>query len=216
MSKFDDFNEQHLDALREISNVGAGHSATALSQLLNRRVDMSVPYLRVVPIEEAVSSMTSERGLAPTSPISAVISRTGGDVVLTAAVLLGEATINRILKIMKSSHSSRTTLFELTTMDKSIVREVGNILLLQYISSINTFLSINTFPETPHVSMDMLQAILTNLFTGSAADATHVLLVNIDIFADQEKLTAAVLLLPDDKAMDQLMSKLFGETWEIA
>lgn len=40
-----------LDALREIGNVGAGNSATALSQVINRRIDMNVPKVALVPLE---------------------------------------------------------------------------------------------------------------------------------------------------------------------
>ena len=34
-----------LDALREIGNVGAGNSATALSQIINHRIDMCRRFL---------------------------------------------------------------------------------------------------------------------------------------------------------------------------
>ncbi|MFX0114227.1 MAG: chemotaxis protein CheC [Candidatus Hodarchaeota archaeon] len=214
MSKFDDLKEYHLDALREVSNVGAGHSATALAQILNRRVDMSVPYLYLVPVEEAVSCIDRERGLNPTSPVSAVVSHTIGDVAFTAAVLLDETTINNILRIMKKGHSDKKTLSELTAMDKSIIKEIGNILLLHYISSVNTFLSLCTFPASPTISLDMLQAVIDGLLTGGNRELSHALLVNVDIFTDPETLTAAVLLLPDLEAMGQLMTKLFGEGWE--
>ena len=38
-----------MDALREIGNVGAGNSATALSQIINRRIEMNVPEVSIVP-----------------------------------------------------------------------------------------------------------------------------------------------------------------------
>ena len=41
-----------LDALREIGNVGAGNSATALSQIINHRIDMNVPQVSIVPITD--------------------------------------------------------------------------------------------------------------------------------------------------------------------
>ena len=41
-----------MDALREIGNVGAGNSATALSQIINRRIDMEVPRVSVVPLDD--------------------------------------------------------------------------------------------------------------------------------------------------------------------
>ena len=39
-----------MDALREIGNVGAGNSATALSQIINHRIDMNVPQVSIVPL----------------------------------------------------------------------------------------------------------------------------------------------------------------------
>ena len=36
-----------LDALREVSNIGAGNSATALSMLLGTKIDMSVPNMNI-------------------------------------------------------------------------------------------------------------------------------------------------------------------------
>ncbi|MFW9915191.1 MAG: chemotaxis protein CheC [Candidatus Thorarchaeota archaeon] len=214
MSPIDDLKDYHLDALREVSNVGAGHSATALAQILNRRVDMSVPYLHLVKIEEAVSCIDRNRGMSPTTPVTAVVSKTKGDIEFTAVVLVDEQTINQILSIMKTAHSGQISLDNLTTMDKSIIKEIGNILLLHYISSVNTFLSIDSFPASPEIKMDMLQAVVDNLLTGEAVDASHVLLVNVDIFTDPQKLIAAVMLIPDAKGMDELMNRLFGEGWQ--
>ena len=37
------FNEMELDALKELGNIGAGHAATSLSQLLDRTIEISVP-----------------------------------------------------------------------------------------------------------------------------------------------------------------------------
>lgn len=50
----DEFNlsPNQLDALREIGNIGAGNSATALSQVINKKIDMNVPKVSVVPIED--------------------------------------------------------------------------------------------------------------------------------------------------------------------
>src|SRR5271170_3932980 len=44
-------NEFQMDALREIGNVGAGNAATALSQMVGRRVDMSVTKVMVLPAD---------------------------------------------------------------------------------------------------------------------------------------------------------------------
>ena len=51
-------NEQ-LDALRETGNIGAGHAATALSQLLQMKVLISVPEVRILPLD-AVAGLVGE------------------------------------------------------------------------------------------------------------------------------------------------------------
>jgi chemotaxis protein CheC len=45
-----------LDALREVGNIGAGTAATALSQMIGEPVGMSVPRVRVLPLEAAASA----------------------------------------------------------------------------------------------------------------------------------------------------------------
>ena len=42
-----DLKELQLDALREVANIGAGHAATALSQMTNRKIMISVPEVNI-------------------------------------------------------------------------------------------------------------------------------------------------------------------------
>ena len=46
-----------LDALRELANIGSGTAGTALSQMLGRSVDISVPNALVLPLAEAVEAV---------------------------------------------------------------------------------------------------------------------------------------------------------------
>ena len=43
-------SETYLDVLKEIGNIGAGNAMTALSQMLNCKVDMKVPQLSLIHI----------------------------------------------------------------------------------------------------------------------------------------------------------------------
>ena len=47
-----ELSELQMDVLKEIGNVGAGNSATALSRLIQRRIEMNVPQVALVPIED--------------------------------------------------------------------------------------------------------------------------------------------------------------------
>ena len=41
-----------LDALREVANIGAGHAATALSQMTGQTIMIAVPTINITPLEE--------------------------------------------------------------------------------------------------------------------------------------------------------------------
>ena len=70
-----------LDALREVANIGAGHAATALSQMTNRTIMISVPEVNVRPLEEVADLLG-----APDSVVAAVLMQMMGD--LTGRTLI--------------------------------------------------------------------------------------------------------------------------------
>ena len=42
-----ELDAKQIDALREVANIGAGHAATALSQMTDARISVSVPHLQI-------------------------------------------------------------------------------------------------------------------------------------------------------------------------
>ncbi|BAI85274.1 cheY-P phosphatase CheC [Bacillus subtilis] len=54
MSIFNGIKEEQMDILREVGNIGAGHSASAMAQLLNRKIDMEVPFAKLLSFDELV------------------------------------------------------------------------------------------------------------------------------------------------------------------
>ena len=51
------YSDLQLDALRELANIGSGTASTALSSMLGRSVDISVPAALVLPMAEAVGTI---------------------------------------------------------------------------------------------------------------------------------------------------------------
>ena len=52
MNSENPITDMHLDVLKEIGNIGAAHAATSLSQLLDRKIDMHVPNVKLVSFDE--------------------------------------------------------------------------------------------------------------------------------------------------------------------
>src|SRR5437879_12152850 len=81
-----DLKALQLDALKEVANIGAGHAATALSQLTNRRVMISVPEINIARLEE-VPELLGNAG----EEVAAVPTHILGDLAARALLLCPEA-----------------------------------------------------------------------------------------------------------------------------
>ena len=60
---FEDLNSisgQYMDILKEIGNIGAGNATTALAQMLQCKVDMKVPQVKLLKFSEVGATMGGE------------------------------------------------------------------------------------------------------------------------------------------------------------
>ena len=56
----DGLDDVQYDVLKEIGNIGAGNATTALSKMLNMKMDMSVPNVALVPFTDISSIIGQE------------------------------------------------------------------------------------------------------------------------------------------------------------
>src|SRR3954463_5082286 len=78
------YTDMQLDALRELANIGSGTASTALSSMLGRSVDISVPAARVLPMADAVGTIGDPEAEA-TAVMLSVVGDRGASVLLLFA-----------------------------------------------------------------------------------------------------------------------------------
>src|SRR2546429_4026724 len=98
-----DLKELQIDALREVANIGAGHAATALSQLTNRRIMISVPQINIVRLEEVPDLLGT-----PQDVVAAVLMHMLGDLTGRTLLLFPESMARRGC-VMLISRPGRST-----------------------------------------------------------------------------------------------------------
>lgn len=151
-----EFNVIQLDALREVGNIGAGNAATALSQLLNTKVDMTVPSVNIIPFTEVFAKIGAE------DLVVAVIVRVLGDIPGNILFVLEKEVAENIIEALTGSRED-----EFTEMGNSVLCEIGNIISGSYMNSIARFTNLVITPSVPAVTYDMLGAILSTTFIES-------------------------------------------------
>src|SRR4026207_327058 len=90
-----ELKELQLDALREVANIGAGHAATALSQMTNRTIMIAVPEVNVRPLEE-VTELVGR----PDEVAAAGLRHMMGDLPGRALVMFRDATARALTDIL--------------------------------------------------------------------------------------------------------------------
>lgn len=121
----------HLDALRETANIGAGHAATALSRLTRRRVMISVPDVRILPLEQ-VGGMLGDPG----DVVSAVIVRVEGDVSGHTVQIFDGRTACRLVSLLLDTREPAFPR-DFGTLQRSAVKEIGNVIVGAYLDELS-------------------------------------------------------------------------------
>lgn len=153
--EYSNLSALQLDALKEVSNIGAGNAATALSMMIRKKVDMTVPAVNVVRLEDIVEE-NGEIEVAGT--VVRVLGDIAGNILLVFEKPIAE---NVIMKLVGSKQSPESE------MGSSVLCEIANIISASYMNSIAQLTNLAIAPSVPATSYDMLGAILTTTFIES-------------------------------------------------
>jgi chemotaxis protein CheC len=161
--------EREMDTLREVGNIGAGNAATALSQVLGQRVLLEIPQVRAVELREVPETL----GGAETVIIG-IHMRVLGEIRGNLLVTLSTDSAASLLERMGVPG---VDLFALPPMAASALRELGNILVSTYLSSVSQVLQRSLVPSVPGLAIDMAGAVVDFLLIelGAVTDRAMVL-----------------------------------------
>lgn len=173
--EYSKLNGMQLDALKEVSNIGAGNAATALSMMLNKKVDMTVPAVNVVRLQDIVE-LNGEEEVAGT--VVRVLGDIAGNILL---VFEKDTSENIISKLVGSKEAPDSE------MGSSVLCEIANIISASYMNSIAQLTNLAIAPSVPAVSYDMLGAILTTTFIESNQYDEYILDIETVFLDDTEE-----------------------------
>lgn len=189
-----------LDALREVANIGAGHAATALSQMTGERIMISVPRLTIANVDEVPTQIA-----APEEPVAAVLMRMEGDLTGLTLLVFPQPIALRIAALMM-----RKPVTGLGTIEESAIKEAGNILSAAYLNALADFLGMTLLPSPPSLAVDLSDAVFSSTFVERAQGGTQVLCVESEFQLQEgrERLRGFFLLLPDPASLRRILTTI--------
>src|SRR5215216_2945865 len=105
-----------VDALREVANIGAGHAATALSQMTGSTIMISVPKINVSNLEDVPAQLSE-----PEEPIAAVLMHMLGDLTGRTLLVFPKPTAIKLAQMMLRRPQGAIT--ELGVLEQSAIKE---------------------------------------------------------------------------------------------
>jgi chemotaxis protein CheC len=189
------YSDLQLDALRELANIGSGSAATALSTMLGRTIDVSVPSALALPLADAVDAVG-----APDTLITAVVLPIFGDMEAMVVLLFKPEDATTICSLLGVEADSEWGL--------SALSEIGNILGSSYVGALGTMTGLAMEPRPPEAVSDMLGAIVSSVLAVNAESNQLALLLDSDLIVEGEQCSFSFMLVPTAEGVDDLLTRL--------
>ncbi|HZK27194.1 MAG TPA: chemotaxis protein CheC [Thermoclostridium sp.] len=191
----------HLDILKEIGNIGAGNAATALAKLIDKKVDMKVPQVRIMGFSE----ISDVLGGAET-PVVGVLLGIHGDISGYILFLLEEKAAHILVNLLMGKKADDE--FEYNEISLSALKEVGNILTGSYLSSLSILTNLSIVSGVPDIAIDMAGAILSVPAIEFATTADVVLYIETEFAEGDKSVIGDFFLVPDSASYIKLLKTL--------
>ena len=185
--------------MKEIGNIVACNATTALAQLLQCKVDMKVPQVKLLEFKELGSLMGGEDQV-----MIGIYLAVEGDITGSIMFIMTNDTGKHLTEKLMGMKSDSDQFNE---MELSALREVGNIITGSYLNSLSMMTNLKIYPSVPELCIDMAGAILSVPAIEFGTIGDDILLIQTQ-FLDEVELNGYFILIPDLESYEKILSSL--------
>lgn len=197
---FDELNEMYLDVLKEIGNIGAGNATTAISNMLNLKIDMSVPQVELLPVEQITTAIGAEEEVI-VGILLGVELDIDGSMMFLMDMTSAHHLVNRLMM------RDYDYMEDFDEMDLSAIKEVGNIIASSYLSALSGLTNLTISPTVPFVAIDMAAAILSVPAVQFGLQGDNALMIKTK-FDDDLEMNGFFILMPEEESYQKILKAL--------
>ncbi len=197
-----DNSEQYFDILRELGNIGAGNATTALAELLQCKVDMKVPQVKLLEFKEVGEAVGGEENV-----VAGVYLLVEGDITGSMMFLLDEDAAHELVNKLMGGMMEPSPDGSFSEMELSALKEIGNIIVGSYLNSLSTLTNMCIYPTPPALAIDMAEAILSVPAIAFGEMGDKMLLIQTQ-FTDEKTLDGYFILIPDVESYNKILTSI--------
>ncbi len=193
-------NNLILDVLKEIGNIGAGNAATSLAKMIDKKIDMEVPVVRILEFDEVPELLGG-----PENIVCGIFFKIEGDITGSIMFVLDQKSAINLVDLLMPRENAEFDEFTI-----SALKEIGNILSGAYVSSLSGLTNLKIKISIPALAIDMAGAILSVPAIQFGQLSDNVLIIQNQFIETNEakKVDGYFFLLPDLDSYDVLLGSL--------
>ncbi|TAM85651.1 CheY-P-specific phosphatase CheC [bacterium] len=200
MSTSLNLSELQKDALKEVGNIGAGHAATALSQLLNTTIKLTEPRIDIIKFRDLTNRVGHNDGI-----VAALHMYVRGEAPGQMLVLFDRENALEFVNAFIKRIVGNIQIFD--SIIDSTLKELGNILAGSYLTALIQLTGVNLLPSVPTLSYGTIQAAFRTLM--SVLPDQDVFLVENDFIDPRTTVSGQFILIPETGSLQPLL-QVFG------
>ena len=201
IKNYNELNSLELDALREIGSMGTGNAATALSQMLGRTVNITLPEVRIMEYNEAIEWIGG-----PEEITAGVLVKLSGHM---TGIMLSVQPLEFVNIVLESMMGKTVEAYDkLDEIDSSALVEVGNIMISTFINVLAEMAGMEIHLTVPAFTVDMQGAILTVPMAEYGGQSDYLMTIGGNFVCDDKQVPCRLLMSPDIRSLNALLRKL--------
>lgn len=201
MSSYSNFNDMHLDVMREIGNIGAGNACTALSSLLGRMIDMSVPNVQLIDSNSAAEYLGGSDNVVLGIKVDVKVDLSG-----MMFHIVNKKFAEKIINTFYPKELASVA--DLDEMDASVLSEMANITSGAYASALASLSGFVVDIGTPSQSCSTVMDILKIPMSEIGNDSDQIIVIDETFIMNEEQIKSNMLLVLEPDSLVKLFNKL--------
>lgn len=201
LKSYDQLSSLEIDTLREIGSIGTGNAATALSQLVNSEVRITMPEVRIMGYNEAIEWIGG-----PEEITAGVLVRMSGEL---NGIMLSVQKLDFVNQVLGSMMDKKADDYmELGEFERSALVEVGNIMISTFINALSGLADLQINLTVPAFTVDMQGAIMAVPMAEYGGQSDYIMTIGGNFVCDGRQAPCRLLLSPDIRSLNFLLRKL--------
>ncbi|MDH7501037.1 MAG: chemotaxis protein CheC, partial [candidate division NC10 bacterium] len=173
---------------------GMGHATSALSQLLGHPLSLTVPRVSILPLEEIPGHIGGKEEV-----VAGLYLRVRGDARGNILILLPRRSVTSVLWMLTGNETGGG--LGLSEEERSVLRELGNILASAYLIALSKQLGVPLIPSIPGLAFDMAGAVVDYLLIELAAAGREAMIIETNFMSPENEVSGRLFLFLDSPSI---------------